>query len=103
MKKAYITRYAAVGDHIHSSHLPRLLKEREGFDRVILEYNAKGVPVYSHNPCIDEHILYDPTAGVLAGYPISFLQKRHRQMVAERGVDLHIDLFKSIEYGYIAM
>jgi ADP-heptose:LPS heptosyltransferase len=102
MKTAYITRYAAIGDHIHSSHLPRMLKEREGFDRVIFEYNFKGIPVYQGNPFIDEHIIFDPHAMVYKDYPVSILQKRHAFLTNDFKAT-HIDLMNSIERAYIAM
>ena len=103
MKKAYITRYAAIGDHIHSSHLPRLLKEREGYDFVAVEYNQKGFYVYQNNPFIDQHIQFEPNVYPIKDYPVSILHKRHAEMVKRYGFDLHIDLWNSIERAYIAM
>lgn len=101
MKKAYITRYAAFGDHIHASHLPRLLKQKGGYDYVAFEYNPKGVDIYSNNPFIDEHIVFDPQ--VMKDKPFSFLEKRWEQIFERGNFTKHFNLFNSIEYGYIAM
>ena len=46
MKKAYVTRYSAFGDHIHATHVPRLLKEKLGYHFVAFEYNTKGIDIY---------------------------------------------------------
>jgi ADP-heptose:LPS heptosyltransferase len=103
MRSVYVTRYAAFGDHIHSSHLPRLLKEHAGFDRVVVEYNLKGLPIYSHNPFIDEHIVFDPHTTAFRDYPVSILAKRHAEVMRRGGYDRHIDLWNSIERAAIAM
>lgn len=92
-----------MGDHIHASHLPRLLKEREGYDYVAFEYNPKGQSIYANNPFIDEHIVFDPMSKEVAGKPLSFLTKRYEQIMERREFTKHFDLYRSIEYGYIAM
>lgn len=103
MRKVLITRYGAVGDHIHATHLPRLLKDKAGFDYVAVEYNVKGKHVWQDNPFVDEHIQFDPMAVPVNGWPMSVLEKRWAYMVESQGFEKHINLINSIEYGYIAM
>lgn len=103
MKSAYVTRYAAMGDHIHASHIPRLLKEHGGFDYVCFEYNIKGKHIYANNPFIDEHIIFETMAPGIGEKPMSYLNKRHEQIMLRRNFTKHIDLLGSIERGYIAM
>lgn len=101
MRKAYITRYGAVGDFIHCSHIPRLLKEKAGFDYVAFEYNYKGKEVLLTNPYIDEHIHFDPSS--MPSWPVSVLHKRWAEIKERGGFDLHLNLQLSIEHGFIAM
>lgn len=101
MRKVYITRYGAVGDFIHCSHLPRLLKEKAGFDYVAFEYNFKGKEVLMTNPYIDEHIHFDPS--VMPGWPISVIHKRWEEIKRQGHFDKHINMQLSLEHGYIAM
>jgi len=102
MRKAYVTRYGAFGDHIHCSHVPRLLKEAKNFDYVAFEYNPKGYPIYLHNPWIDEHIHYNPLNPTVRNIPVSFLLKRWQAVKEEEGFDEHISLQWSIEESYLA-
>ena len=103
MKSAYVTRYGACGDHIHSTHVPRLLKEQLGYDYVAFEYNYKGIPIYDNNPFIDEHIFFEPSAKPVCDYPWSFIEKRWAQIMADGGFSKHINLYRSIENNYLAM
>lgn len=98
-ERVYITRYGAVGDCIHASYLPRLLKEKLGYGYVAVEYNLKGWTVFQNNPYIDEHIHLEPPPG----YPISFFQKRWIQIMEQKKFTKHINLQDSLERGYIAM
>lgn len=101
MRKVLITRFAAYGDHIHTSHLPRLLKEKAGFDYVAFEYNPKGYAVYKNNPYIDEHIHFDPFA--VSHLPQSFFMKRCQILKEAGNFEKHIILQESIEKAYLAM
>jgi len=101
MKKVLISRFGAYGDHLHASHLPRLLKEREGFDYVAFEYNTKGAEIYENNPFIDEHIFFEPASEPVRRMPFHMLEKRWA--VLSQGYDRFINLRNSIEYAYIAM
>lgn len=103
MRKVLITRFGAVGDHIHATHLPRLLKDKAGFDYVAVEYNMKGKEAWSLNPFVDEHIQFDPNIQLRAPWPHSVYLKRWEEMIAKGGFEKHIMLQKSLEYGYIAM
>ena len=103
MKKVLITRYGAYGDHIHATHLPRLLKEKAGFDYVAFQYNVKGQAIYVHNPFIDEHIFFEPMSSPINMYPSSFFEKRNKELLTAGGFEKHVNLQNSIEYGYIAM
>ena len=103
MRKVYITRYGAVGDCIHASHLPRLLKQKAGFDYVAFEYNHKGFQVFQNNPFIDEHIHYEPSTFPICNQPISYLEKRWKLIKEAGGFEKYINLYRSLEYGYIAM
>lgn len=103
MKKALISRFGAFGDHIHCSHIPRLLKENEGFDVVDFQYNFKGIPIYANNPFIDKHIQFEPTMRPICDYPVSFIQKRLNYIAESGKYDRVIDLQNSIERGYMAM
>lgn len=103
MKKVYITRYGAVGDFIHLSYFPRLLKEKAGFDYVAFEYNGKGACVLETNPFIDEHIPFEASVDPINRWPLSVISKRWEFIKETGNFDKHINLQLSIEYGYIAM
>lgn len=102
MRKVIITRFGAVGDHLHATHLPRALKEI-GFDHVAIEYNIKGKYVWAHNPFVDEHLNFEPTHYPQCQWPVSVIGKRWGVMMKEGGFERHINLQNSLEYGYIAM
>ena len=102
MRKAYITRYGAFGDHLHCSHVPRLLKQVRGFDHIAFEYNPKGYAIFLNNPWIDEHIHYNPLNPTIKNIPVSFLMKRWQVMKEEEKFDEHINLQWSIEETYLA-
>ena len=106
-KTAYITRYGAYGDHLHCSYLPRALKERCGYEKVVFESNSKGLPIYANNPHIDELVHFEPyirvsTKGACMQMPMETILKRWRIKAEQMDAD-HINLQFSIENGYIAM
>jgi len=103
MKRVLISRFAAYGDHIHASHLPRLLKTKAGFDHVTFEYNLKGEAIYRHNPYIDQHLLFNIQHPLIALRPTEFMNQRYKAMLEQGNYDLFINLRDSIERGYIAM
>ena len=83
--------------------MPRLLKEKVGYDWVSVESNLKGLPIYQDNPYIDHLNVIETSASLLANYPVSFWEKRAMYLKKEGNFDLLIWLRNSIEYGYIAM
>lgn len=103
MKKVLISRFGAVGDHLHATHLPRLLKEKAGFDYVAVEYNPKGKEAWLSNPFVDEHIHFNPSKLPQSEWSINVLCKRWEEMLLQGSFEKHINLQMSLEYGYIAM
>lgn len=99
MKKALIIRYAAYGDIIHMSWIPRALKEVYGYDIVDVETNPKGYNLLAHNPFIDNLTCFDPNL-----YPdMQLVSLTNRWDIMSLGYDKTINLFRSLEYGCIAM
>jgi len=60
MKRAYLVRWGAYGDHIHMSNVIRALHE-DGYE-ITFEYNYKGAQIHSYNPRISRHIVFEPMA-----------------------------------------
>ena len=100
MKKALISRYAAYGDIIHCSHLPRLLKEN-GYDYVAFETNTKGMQLLACNPFIDKLIFFEP-ARCLSVYTSPVMMDRYWDELA-LDYDLFINLYRSLEFAVVAM
>lgn len=98
MKKALIIRYAAYGDIIHMSFLPRLLKD-QGFDRVDLETNFKGFQLLEGNPFINKINAINPE---VAFHSAPYMIEKHWQVISE-GYDKVINLYGSIENSCLAM
>lgn len=96
VKRVLISRYGAYGDIIHMSHLPHLLKD-SGFDVVDVETNWKGFQLLQNNPYINKLTMFE----VPVGTPESLMEK-HWQASSE-GYDKYINLYKSLEYGVLAM
>lgn len=103
MRKVLISRFGAVGDHLHATHLPRLLKQKAGFDYVAVEYNPKGKEAWLSNPFVDEHIHFNPQHLPQREWSYNTLAKRWEAMLENGKFEKHINLQMSIEYGYIAM
>lgn len=59
MKRAYLVRYGAYGDHIHVSSVIKALN-LDGW-HITFEYNLKGAQIHTHNPRIDEHVFFEPS------------------------------------------
>ena len=103
MKKVLISRFGAYGDQIHCSHLPRLLKEKEGFDYVAFQYNDKGYAIHRENPFIDEHIHFEPSIIPQHEMFEGLIHKRLAYL-AERGkFDKVVDLQFSLERRTFAL
>jgi ADP-heptose:LPS heptosyltransferase len=102
-KSVYIVRYSAFGDAIHMSHVPRILKEKCGVERIVFETNPKGEQILRNNPYIDTIINIDPSKPPLAKMPVSFLKKRWEQQRVTNFCEQLLVLQDSIERAYIAM
>lgn len=59
MKKAYLLRCGAYGDHIHMTNVIKAL-DQEGY-HITFEYNYKGAQIHSYNPRVDTHIMTEPS------------------------------------------
>ena len=100
MKRVLISRYAAFGDIIHCSHLPRLLKD-EGYDYVAFETNWKGSQLLCNNPFIDKLLYFEPSKHQAVFGSEAMLDKHWKEL--SREYDLFINLYKSIENTVVAM
>ena len=58
MKRAYLVRYGAFGDHVHMSNVIKALDE-DGW-HITFEYNFKGKQVHADNPRVDVHRGFEP-------------------------------------------
>lgn len=54
MKTCFVSRLGGAGDILHSAHLPKLIKEHYGVDRLVWETNYHGMHILTGNPYIDE-------------------------------------------------
>ena len=54
LKNAFISRLGGAGDVMHCAHLPKLIKEYYGIDRITWETNYHGMHVLVGNPYIDD-------------------------------------------------
>lgn len=61
MKRAFISRLGGCGDVLHSSHLPKLIKEHYGVDYIEFETNYWGMTILDGNPYIDKLSFIDVT------------------------------------------
>ena len=59
MKTCFISRLGGAGDVIHTSHLPRLIKEYYKVDYITFETNYYGIHILINNPYIDELQMVD--------------------------------------------
>jgi len=100
VKKVLISRYGAYGDIIHCSHLPRLLKEH-GYDQVDFETNIKGTQLLACNPFIDNLLFFEPSQHIDAYRDLTMMDRHWKEI--SMGYDLFINLFRSLEFGCVAM
>jgi len=59
MKTCFVSRFGGLGDVLHASHLPRLIKEHYGIDKLDFETNYQGYQILQGNPFIDNLICID--------------------------------------------
>lgn len=58
MKRVYLVRYGAYGDHVHMSNVIRAFHE-EGWE-ITFEYNWKGLQIHNFNPRVTWHVPFEP-------------------------------------------
>lgn len=61
MKTCFISRFGGLGDVLHASHLPRLIKDHYGVDHITFETNYQGYQILQGNPFIDDLQYVDVT------------------------------------------
>jgi len=61
MKTCFISRMGGIGDVLHTSHLPKLIKEYYKVDKIDFETNYQGFHVLTDNPYIDNLEFVDVT------------------------------------------
>ena len=59
MKTCFISRFGGLGDILHCSHLPRLIKDYYKVDHITFETNYQGYQILQNNPFIDD-LIYIP-------------------------------------------
>lgn len=99
VKKVYLIRYGAWGDHMHMSNVISAFKRRGYY--VGMEYNWKGAQLMTHNPHIDAHYPFDPWLDPeILKKPMSWLLEQQRSR--NKSYDLVVDFSHSLETGMIA-
>lgn len=90
MKTCFISRFGGLGDILHASHLPRLIKEHYGVDRIDFETNYQGYQILENNPHIDNLIYIDHTK-------LSDIRLRKNWDYCQETYDLFFNLIYTIE------
>lgn len=99
MKRVYLVRYGAYGDHLHMSPVIRAFKE-EGW-HVTFEYNHKGSQIHAYNPYIDKHCYHEPSAPVYAKDPDANIKLTNRFKEIEKNYDRFVNFKGSLEQSLI--
>ena len=92
-----IHRSGAYGDHLHISHIPRLLKEN-GCTFLGFSMNHKGLQLFKHNPFIDKIHFFDGS-----GRKVSERYYDTRLRILAQDYDKVIDFGLTLEEGALAM
>lgn len=100
MKRVYLIRYGAFGDHLHMSHCIRAFKE-EGY-HVSFEYNWKGAQIHAFNPYIDNHVYNEPSKELYEGTEKARYQHYKRLEKLKKEYDKVVDFTLSLESSLIA-
>ena len=95
MKRAYLVRHGAYGDHIHMSNVIKALDE-DGW-HITFEYNLKGAQIHARNPRIDKHNVIEP----YDLKPEEILEWGERLKWCEKEYDLFVDFSGSLENALI--
>jgi len=93
MKTCFISRMGGIGDVLHAAHLPQLIREHYGVDRVDFETNYQGFHVLQNNPYID-NLEYVDVTKLTANRML-----KHLEHNAET-YDYSFDLCNKIEKAY---
>lgn len=93
MKTCFISRLGGAGDVLHAAHLPRLIKEYYGVDRIDFETNYHGMHILKNNPFID-NLLYIDVA------KLTFNRMAKNLEHAQEKYDLVFDFANTIEKAY---
>ena len=97
MKRVFILREAAFGDHIHMSPVIRAFYE-EGWEVTML-YNFKGAQIHSYNPMITHHEFFEQ--GAKDCTVEKFKEHQKHVMEAYSSYDKFVSLQKTIEFELI--
>lgn len=60
MKTAFVSRFGGLGDLLHCSHLPELIKKHYGITHLTFETNYQGCQILDNNPFVDK-LIYVPS------------------------------------------
>jgi len=98
MKKVYLSRSGAYGDHIHMSNVIKAFDE-EGY-HITLEYNYKGAQIHSYNPRIDKFVYFEASDPKYKDKDVEFFYNRTKKIKEEN--ELYINFSGSLEDALIA-
>ena len=93
MKTCFVSRFGAYGDLLHTSHLPRLIKEHYGVDQLDFETNYQGYQILQNNPFIDNLIYVDASK-------LTDNRLRKNWDYCQERYDLFFNLIYTIELEY---
>jgi ADP-heptose:LPS heptosyltransferase len=103
MKKAYLVRYGAYGDHINMTVVIKALDEL-GY-HITFEYNYKGAQIHSYNPRINEHRYFEPYAkktGLISEEATRRWNLRLSKLAKSKEYDLYVNFAGSLEGALIS-
>jgi ADP-heptose:LPS heptosyltransferase len=90
LKTCFISRFGGFGDVLHASHLPKLIKEHYGVDKIDFETNYQGYQILQGNPFID-NLIYVP------GDKLTDNRLRKNWDYCEEKYDISFNLIYTIE------
>lgn len=93
MKTCFVSRLGGAGDVLHASHLPKLIKEYYGVDKLDWETNYHGMHILQNNPYIDNLIFLDQNS-------LTYNRMSKNLEWARFKYDLVFDLSNTIEKEY---
>ena len=95
MKRVYLVRWGAYGDHIHMSNVIRAFDE-DGW-HITCEYNHKGAQIHSYNPRIDVHKYFEPTKDNFNGSKKFYSFLREKERIINDNYDHFVNFGHSLE------